>query len=69
MTNKSDLKLTSLLLVAVVTLFAQGACAAALAEIQKEGEKKLVEAEKSQKRIDVIVAGAQERLIRYRALM
>ena len=69
MTNKSDLKLTSLLVVAVVTLFAQGAYAAALAEIQKEGEKKLVEAEKSQKRIDKIVAGAQERLIRYRALM
>ena len=39
-----------------------------LDQIQQEGEKKLVEAEQSQKRIDKIVEGAQERLIQYQAL-
>ncbi len=43
--------------------------AADIEQIQREGEKKLVEAEQSQKRIDEIVEGAQERLIRYRALL
>lgn len=37
--------------------------------IQQQGEKKLVEAEQSQNRIDKIVEGAQERLIQYRSLM
>ncbi len=42
--------------------------AQSLEQIQQEGEKKLVEAEQSQKRIDKIVEGAQERLIQYQAL-
>lgn len=44
------------------------ASAQSLQQIQQEGEKKLVEAEQSQQRIDKIVEGAQERLIQYRAL-
>ncbi len=40
-----------------------------LEEIQKIGEKKLREAEQSQIKIDKIVEGAQERLIKYRALL
>ena len=43
--------------------------AQSLQQVQQEGEKKLVEAEQSQKRIDKIVEGAQERLIQYRALL
>ena len=43
--------------------------AAKLDEAQQVGEKKLVEAEKSQKKIDKIVEGAQERLIQYRSLL
>lgn len=46
-----------------------GALAARLDEIQKEGEQKLVAAEKSQKKIDKIVEGAQGRLIQYRSLL
>ena len=40
-----------------------------LEEVQQIGEKKLVEAEQSQKVIDKIVEGAQERLIQYRSLL
>ncbi len=43
--------------------------AAPLEAIQKEGEKKIVEADKSQKKIDTIVEGAQDRLIQYRSLL
>lgn len=43
--------------------------AARLDEIQQVGEKKLVEAKQSQEKIDVIVDGAQERLIKYRSLL
>ena len=43
--------------------------AASLEEIQRVNEKKLAEATASQKKIDKIVAGAQERLIQYRALL
>ena len=46
-----------------------GTLAAILDEAQQVGEKKLVEAEKSQKKIDKIVEGAQERLIQYRSLL
>lgn len=46
-----------------------GTLAAMLDEVQQIGEKKLVEAEKSQKKIDKIVEGAQERLIQYRSLL
>ena len=46
-----------------------GTLAAKLDEAQQVGEKKLVEAEKSQKKIDKIVEGAQERLIQYRSLL
>ncbi len=48
---------------------AGGVQAAALEDIQREGERKLAEAEASQQRIDRIVEGAQERLIQYRALL
>lgn len=43
--------------------------AAKLDEMQQVGEKKLAEARQSQKKIDVIVEGAQERLIQYRSLL
>jgi len=46
-----------------------GTIAANLEQVQSVGEKKLVEAEKSQKKIDKIVEGAQERLIQYRSLL
>lgn len=43
--------------------------AAKLGDVQQVGEKKLIEAEQSQKKIDKIVEGAQERLIQYRSLL
>ena len=46
-----------------------GTFAANLEQVQSIGEKKLIEAEKSQKKIDKIVEGAQERLIQYRSLL
>lgn len=54
---------------ALFILFAGRVPAADLEQIQQEGEQKLVEAEASQQRIDGIVEGAQERLIKYRALL
>lgn len=48
------------------SIFAQ---AATLEQVQNEGEKKLLEAEQSQKKIDKVVEGAQERLIQYRSLL
>ena len=59
--------------IAIATIFLFGVstnlAAQSLQQVQQEGEKKLVEAEQSQKRIDKIVEGAQERLIQYRALL
>ena len=52
-----------------IILLASNLQASSLEQIQQVGEKKLVEAEQSQKRIDKIVEGAQERLIQYRALL
>jgi hypothetical protein len=46
-----------------------GTSAANLEEVQSVGEKKLVEAEQSQNKLDKIVEGAQERLIQYRSLL
>ena len=43
--------------------------AADLSDISREGEKKFAEAESSQGKIDELVDGAQDRLIRYRALL
>jgi len=43
--------------------------AADLSDISREGEKKFAEAESSQAKIDELVDGAQDRLIRYRALL
>lgn len=53
---------------ALLAFVAPAISAQTLNQIQQEGEKKLVEAEQSQKRIDKIVEGAQERLIQYQAL-
>ncbi len=51
-------------------LFVSGlAYSESLEQIQQEGEKKLLEGEASQKKVDAIVAGSQDRLIRYRALL
>lgn len=51
-------------------LFVSGlAHSADLEQIQQEGEKKLLEGEASQKKVDAIVAGSQDRLIQYRALL
>ena len=58
----------SIILCAVLMLTVSTTGAQTLNQIQQEGEKKLVEAEQSQKRIDKIVEGAQERLIQYQAL-
>lgn len=57
--------LTTILLFGIST----NLTAQSLQQVQQEGEKKLAEAEQSQKRIDKIVEGAQERLIQYRALL
>lgn len=43
--------------------------AANLEQVQSVGEEKVLEARKSQQKIDKIVEGAQERLIQYRSLM
>ena len=43
--------------------------AADLEQVQQVGQEKLVEADKSQEKIDAIVDGAQERLIQYRSLL
>jgi hypothetical protein len=60
---------TRVLVFSLPILFIAGnASSAKLDEAQQVGEKKLVEAEKSQKKIDKIVEGAQERLIQYRSL-
>ena len=58
----------SIIFCALLMLAVSTASAQTLNQIQQEGEKKLVEAEQSQKRIDKIVEGAQERLIQYQAL-
>ena len=50
-------------------LFSLFAHAASLDLIQRENEIKLAEAQVSQQKIDKIVAGAQQRLIQYRALL
>lgn len=52
-----------------LSLFLVHVSASDLTKIQQEGDKKLVDAEKSQQRIDRIVEGAQERLNQYRALL
>ena len=46
-----------------------GTLAANLEQIQAVGEKKIEASQVSQKKIDKIVAGAQERLIQYRSLL
>jgi cell division protein FtsB len=61
---------TRVLLISFPILFMVGnASSAVLDEVQQVGEKKMDEAVKSQKKIDKIVAGAQERLIQYRSLL
>lgn len=55
----------------IVSLWATSAhvLAAKLDEMQQVGENKLIEARQSQEKIDVIVEGAQDRLIQYRSLL
>jgi hypothetical protein len=61
---------TRVLLISFPILFMVGnASSAVLDEVQQVGEEKMGEAVKSQKKIDKIVAGAQERLIQYRSLL
>jgi len=61
---------TRVLLISFPILFmVENASSAVLDEVQQVGEKKMDEAVKSQKKIDKIVAGAQERLIQYRSLL
>ena len=58
------------LLISFPILFMVGnASSAVLDEVQQVGEEKMGEAVKSQKKIDKIVEGAQERLIQYRSLL
>ncbi len=61
---------TGVLVISFPILFMAGnASSAILDEVQQVGEKKMGEAEISQKKIDKIVEGAQERLIQYRSLL
>lgn len=69
MKNKFDLRMMVLIFGLPFLLVSTQVFAAKLNEVQQVGEKKLVEAEKSQKKIDKIVEGAQERLIQYRSLL
>jgi len=54
--------------VIAAALLTSSVTAADLDQVQAVGEKKLVEAEKSQKKIDKVVDGSQARLIKYRSL-
>jgi len=65
-TNQSAIALALGILLAFQSGFVS---AANLEQVQSIGDKKLVAAEKSQKKIDKIVAGAQGRLIQYRSLL
>ncbi len=69
MKNKTNYLTEALLLGALSISLSSLVFAAKLNEAQQVGERKLVEAEQSQKKIDKIVEGAQERLIQYRALL
>jgi len=69
MKNKFDLRMMVLILGLPFVLVSIQVFAAKLDEVQQIGDKKLVAAEKSQKKIDKIVAGSQERLIQYRSLL
>lgn len=59
----------SIILGLVCAIFCINVGATDLNRVQSEGEKKLVEAKKSQAKINKIVDGAQERLIQYRSLL
>jgi hypothetical protein len=67
MNKKIKLIFTSLMLVSFLSGFVQAGTP--LEGIGKIGEKKISEAKKSQQKIDKVVEGAQERLIKYRALL
>ena len=70
MKNKINSYVKSLIINgAFVCLLPGIAFAANLEQVQLEGEKKLVEAQKSQQKVDKIVEGAQGRLIQYRSLL
>lgn len=58
-----------LILASVLAALAGTAAAAPLDQAQSIGDKKIAEAKASQAKIDKIVEGAQERLIKYRALL
>ena len=70
MTKETKLAKYLAILAFVTLIFSSGITfAAKLDAMQQVGEEKLQEAEASQKKIDEIVAGAQERLIQYRSLL
>jgi uncharacterized protein DUF3450 len=70
MMNKNNDQFVRVLVNSILLLsISANVLAAKLDDVQQVGEKKLVEAEQSQKKIDKIVEGAQERLIQYRALL
>ncbi len=60
--------MSGLVTIGLFTATLHGA-AANLEQIQAVGEEKLVEAEKSQEKINTIVEGAQDRLLKYRNLL
>ena len=61
---------TRVLLISFPILFMVGnASSAVLDEVQQVGDEKMGESVKSQKKIDKIGEGAQERLIQYRSLL
>ncbi len=62
-------KANRILLGIVSALFCMSSVASDLNQVQSVGERKLKEAEQSQAKIDKIVDGAQERIIKYRALL
>jgi hypothetical protein len=69
MTNEINQYLRVLAFSVPLLFVGVNAFSATLDEVQQVGEKKMGEAEESQKKIDKIVEGAQERLILYRSLL
>ena len=69
MKNKFNLRVVVLILCLPYLLVSTHVFAAKLDTIQREGAKKIAEAQKSQQKVDKIVDGAQERLIQYRSLL
>jgi uncharacterized protein DUF3450 len=69
MNHSINICLRSLAVGITCAFFSNAVLAANLEQVQAVGEKKIEASQKSQVKIDKIVAGAQERLIQYRSLL